>query len=239
MPEIQLSTEYNAVVSYEEIMPKIYFWHKTLTTTHQNSKTIITHQSVDYTAGISALENILETPPENAISPFLNRKTGFLWLLPKNTLQEYVTGNMHFEDVYESTKKLNETEIAKIIPKTNWQKEYEIVIMCSDSNDILDTNHIPYPKTIHRNYIDGQISDKYYDLQKLHAYLQKKPKRFVLKGNKIQTIPWYNQDEDQTQTIEFYFIPTREEYIPIYNAESQYDRDKIIAKTMGIEQFAL
>ena len=77
IPEIQLSTEYNAVVSYEGIMPKIYFWHKTLTTTYQNSRTIIPEQSVDYTSGISTLKNILETPPENKISPYIDRKTGF------------------------------------------------------------------------------------------------------------------------------------------------------------------
>ena len=98
----------------------------------------------------------------------------------------------------------------------------------------MDEKLIPLPISL--NYIDGNLDNKYYDLDKVLEIIKANPSRFVTSDGgdasliKISNIPYYNADEDRTKFIDCKYLPTDEEYSEyVYSKHYFYD-EKIVEK---------
>ena len=131
------------------------------------------------------------------------------------------------------------------------QKEYVVVIHKNDSHLYL-LNGFLVEHPIKFSYVDGDISNKTYDLKMLlEALLKRKDIVFIdpdycsFKNNEsIQKIPSYNCDENRTETIYFLWRPSKSTFKKFYGNDSQIypswvQRRKIKElDLLGIEKFS-
>lgn len=88
-------------------------------------------------------------------------------------------------------------------------KNYKLVLYNWECYRIADLQHNLISIPITMSYIDGQISNREYDLEKLLEKLKKDPNVLDRENLHISNIPYYNCEEDKTQTINFqYLLPT-------------------------------
>ena len=98
----------------------------------------------------------------------------------------------------------------------------------------MDEKLIPLPISL--NYIDGNLDNKHYDLDKVLEIIKANPSRFVTSGGndasliKIHNIPYYNADEDRTKYIDCKYLPTDEEYKEYVYGKHYLRYDKIVDK---------
>ena len=98
----------------------------------------------------------------------------------------------------------------------------------------MDEKLIPLPISL--NYIDGNLDNKHYDLDKVLEIIKANPSRFVTSGGndasliKIHNIPYYNADEDRTKYIDCKYLPTDDEYKEYVYGKHYLRYDKIVDK---------
>ena len=98
----------------------------------------------------------------------------------------------------------------------------------------MDEKLIPLPISL--NYIDGNLDNKYYDLDKVLEIIKANPSRFVTSDGgdasliKISNIPYYNADEDRTKFIDCKYLPTAEEYSEYVYGKHYFRYEKIVEK---------
>ena len=98
----------------------------------------------------------------------------------------------------------------------------------------MDEKLIPLPISL--NYIDGNLDNKHYDLDKVLEVIKDNPSRFVTSDGgdanliKIHNIPYYNADEDRTKFIDCKYLPTDEEYSEYIYGNHYLRYDKIVDK---------
>ena len=98
----------------------------------------------------------------------------------------------------------------------------------------MDEKLIPLPISL--NYIDGNLDNKHYDLDKVLEIIKANPSRFVTSSGddasliKIHNIPYYNADEDRTKYIDCKYLPTDEEYKEYVYGKHYLRYDKIVDK---------
>ena len=98
----------------------------------------------------------------------------------------------------------------------------------------MDEKLIPLPISL--NYIDGNLDNKHYDLDKVLEIIKANPSRFVTSGGgdarhvKIHNIPYYNADEDRTKFIDCKYLPTDEEYSEYVYGKHYFRYEKIVEK---------
>ena len=98
----------------------------------------------------------------------------------------------------------------------------------------MDENLIPLPISL--NYIDGNLDNKHYDLDKVLEIIKANPSRFVTSDGgdasliKICDIPYYNADDDRTKFINCKYLPTDEEYKEYFYSKHYLRYDKIVEK---------
>ena len=98
----------------------------------------------------------------------------------------------------------------------------------------MDEKLIPLPISL--NYIDGNLDNKHYDLDKVLEVIKDNPSRFVTSDGgdanliKIHNIPYYNADEDRTKFIDCKYLPTDEEYSEYFYGKHYLRYDKIVDK---------
>ena len=98
----------------------------------------------------------------------------------------------------------------------------------------MDEKLIPLPISL--NYIDGNLDNKHYELDKVLEIIKANPSRFVTSSGddasliKIHNIPYYNADEDRTKYIDCKYLPTDEEYKEYVYGKHYLRYDKIVDK---------
>lgn len=98
----------------------------------------------------------------------------------------------------------------------------------------MDEKLIPLPISL--NYIDGNLDNKHYDLDKVLEVIKANPSRFVTSNGgdtnliKIHNITYYNADEDRTKFIDCKYLPTDEEYSEYIYGKHYLRYDKIVDK---------
>lgn len=99
-----------------------------------------------------------------------------------------------------------------------------------------DMDEKPIPLPISLNYIDGNLDNKHYDLDKVLEVIKDNPSRFVTSDGgdanliKIHNIPYYNADEDRTKFIDCKYLPTDAEYSEYVYGNHYLRYDKIVDK---------
>lgn len=108
-----------------------------------------------------------------------------------------------------------------------------------------------YPQAIHFNYIQALMDDSNYDLKGVMSVLEKRNDiEFVTErydDKIIKDIPYYNQDEDRTQCVEFKWAPSDEDFNSLCEkmkengGDSTYERFNAISSLdlLGIEKYRL
>ena len=98
----------------------------------------------------------------------------------------------------------------------------------------MDEKLIPLPISL--NYIDGNLDNKHYDLDKVLEIIKANPSRFVTSDGgdasliKICDIPYYNADDDRTKFIDCKYLPNDEEYSEYVYGKHYFRYDKIVEK---------
>ena len=98
----------------------------------------------------------------------------------------------------------------------------------------MDEKLIPLPISL--NYIDGNLDNKHYDLDKVLEIIKANPSRFVTSDGgdasliKICDIPYYNADDGRTKFIDCKYLPTDEEYSEYVYGKHYFRYEKIVEK---------
>lgn len=139
-----------------------------------------------------------------------------------------------FEKVLKA--KLHITEVIKEISDKNIDNlDYMFIIWNSGSHTILSLNERFISLPIHFNYIDGNVSNEYYDLGKVLNKVKKSPYVLNAEDIDITEIPYYNATEIQDKQVSFYLL------LPdyIYAKYQRYDfldrNREILRKELGFD----
>jgi hypothetical protein len=82
----------------------------------------------------------------------------------------------------------------------------KIVLACSHDHSFYNVDMEPIPVVIGGDYIQGGISSRNYDLEKLHKYLSThKQVKYI---SKIEEIPYYNNESGDEKCFEVLVLPT-------------------------------
>ena len=224
---VSLKTTYKKEVEYKNIVKDVVLYVA--------STTVEVDETTDTAIGFATLDAIMNSKADGVI-PKLYRKDGniqdFLNLVSKELLSKFASGEIDFLKLYKVSSMY---DLEAITSKENFMDEYAIVLMRNYSHDILDLDGVPYPHAIKLDYIEGSLSDEYYDLDRLFTYLSSDTNRFSEVSRK--PIPYYNRSESQTEQIEVTFIPTKEEYAKIFAAGDYFEKRKMTVAISGIDKF--
>lgn len=101
-------------------------------------------------------------------------------------------------------------------------------------------NPLPLPKTMYFGYISGDISNGYYDLKHVLEILEQREDVTIetdKHGNKIQTIPYYNNPNGEGKTISFIWKPTQKDWNIVAADMGKYERyDIVMEKIFGLKK---
>jgi len=106
-------------------------------------------------------------------------------------------------------------------------EEVELLRFDYASHSIFDLNDKKLPRAQHFDYIEAQIHDGCYNLKLILELLEKRNDiQFLTKG--IVPIPYYNQDDQQQNYIEFIWIPSDEDFKKVFQHSFSWDITKKI-----------
>ena len=148
----------------------------------------------------------------------------FVTSIPTDDLEKLKNGIIHFENYdFPCDVKVDDADTVYVLVRT-----FDISLRD------MDENLIPLP--IGLNYIDGNLNNKHYDLDKVLEIIKANPSRFVTSDGgdasliEIQNIPYYNADKDRTKFINCKYLPTDEEYKEYFYSKHYLRYDKIVEK---------
>ena len=163
--------------------------------------------------------------------PWMYEGYGSVVGIPKEKYDDIVKGRVHIHDVCgEFTTKFYDPEhfVYCIFNYRSWKLA------------TLDKEIIPIP--MHLDYIDGQITDRYYDLEKLLEYLLGNPEKFVPSYGEdkieITDIPYYNADDSNGyKQIKFCCILSENEARTVEKERGSYMRYQKLVEILGLSKF--
>lgn len=146
----------------------------------------------------------------------------FVTSIPTKDLEKLKNGVVHFGHYnfpYSVDENACDADMVYVLVRT-----YDFTLR--DMNEKL----IPLPISL--NYIDGNLDNKHYDLDKVLEVIKANPSRFVTSdGGDTNLIKiHYNADEDRTKFIDCKYIPTDEEYSEYVYGNHYLRYDKIVDK---------
>lgn len=152
-------------------------------------------------------------------------------VITKSDLEKVQRGEVHISDVIYQRKH-------KVKPV----KDDEMLVLWNSGNEkiaYLSGDYIPLP--IHIGYIEGNLDNGAYDLQKVLELL--KDNKHVLNRENLEIIPipYYNCYDGQNKSIECKYLPDHDDYQTImsldYSDRKYYVLDELIgAKAFKIER---
>lgn len=177
--------------------------------------------------GITSLENLksvkgLEKIKDKVSVPKMYEGYACVAAINKQNFKEVLSGEKHISEVVEDISTLT-------FPISN---NYLLVLWNWRSYKIADLNYDFISIPIHLNYMNGEVDNEKYDLDKLLKKL-KKDKHVINRENlKITNIPYYNAEEERDQTIDFLYLFDKEAYQKVAEMSSlsleYYVLDEII-----------
>ena len=148
----------------------------------------------------------------------------FVISIPTDDLEKLKNGIIHFENYdFPCDVKVDDADTVYVLVRT-----FDISLRD------MDENLIPLP--IGLNYIDGNLNNKHYDLDKVLEIIKANPSRFVtVDGDdasliKIEDIPYYNADENRNKFISCTYLPSDEEYNEFVYGKHHLRYDKILER---------
>lgn len=169
----------------------------------------------------------------SAINEFGEFKTSKYAFWPLNLLKMHATAphNSDFDTEFLNSIINNPYDIVK---EGNWQEKYFLGNYNGSSEDFIDIYGVYQPKAVYMDYMSG-IDESNYNLQGLLDAVKSMP-NVVCLSEKVEIIPWYNQEEGRREHIRFIFIPTLEEYEKLYKLYSHTKAEKSI-ELLGLQEY--
>lgn len=147
--------------------------------------------------------------------------------LYKSEILEFCRKNLYWNIL----ENLNKFSISNPYTYLSENKNAKYILLDFDtcSHLIYDINRNLIPSAIYFDYCTAHIDNEHYDLEESLKILKTRTDiKFLKEG--IQKIPYYNQDEDRTECLEFIWMPSDEDYKKINNVLTALNRYNVIAK---------
>lgn len=164
--------------------------------------------------GVTTIDQLMSVRGDNAVPQHIiipndsKKEPYFVALIPSEDLKKLKNGVIHFAH-YNFLYSVDENSAGA-------DMTYVLVRNYDYTLRDMDEKLIPLPITL--NYIDGNLDNEYYDLDKVLEIIKANPSRFVTVDGgdasliKIENIPYYNADDNKTKFIDCKYLPTDEEY---------------------------
>lgn len=185
--------------------------------------TITQGDELTVTTGITSYSNIESTTGLNKINNHIS--------VPKMYKGEAVIvgiSKLNFDNMLAGYKRI--TEVITPITNINQLKDHILVLWNTGSHKICNLNYEFISIPISLGYCDGQITNEYYDLDKLFAKLKNDPHVLMKDDLKISEIPYYNATTYSNRSIEFKYLMDTEEYRKTTTLDWYTSRQYIMSK---------
>ena len=234
--QINVIKTYSRTIEMEKIENTPYSYYKDTTI----EKTSIDEQKASHIAhvtyGAALDEKILKVknlePINNTVpAPKMYKGKATIEVITKSDLEKVQHGEVHISDIIYQRKH-------KVKPI----KDDEMLVLWNSGDEkiaYLSGDYIPIPIRI--GYIEGNLDNGAYDLDKVLELL-KNDKHVLNRENlKIIPIPYYNCYDGQNKSIECKYLPDHDDYQTImsldYSDRKYYVLDELIgAKAFKIER---
>ena len=137
--------------------------------------------------------NSVEPISKQILIDGLYRKQGMFAVIQKAELEKVMNCEKYISEVIEQLTIDN-------IDDTN----YEIVIWGYGAHQLMGLNKEFIPVPIHFDYLNGSLSNEYYDLQDAVVKIKNSPYTLKKSEVEIKKIPYYNCTKESNLQIEFY-----------------------------------
>jgi hypothetical protein len=133
----------------------------------------------------------------------------------------------------------------------NSYETVELLHYSGHDGNLYDMTKTAQPKAIHFEYISAHMNNRRYDLEEVVRTLEKRDdiiwvdqrktwEKLGEDGSKIQSIPYYNAEEDMTHCLDFIWTPSDEDFKKvlddIHSSHRRYDA--ICSKVLGLTKLA-
>lgn len=120
--------------------------------------------------------------------------------------------------------------------KENGLKNVELLFVREYDHSIRDINNKKLPVAIYFDYIEAHMHNGMYNLKEVLEILKKRNDiKFLQNG--IVPVPYYNRDEEQSEYLEFIWIPSNEDFDKIADCKDSWDRyNKIKTEIFGLKE---
>jgi len=152
---------------------------------------------------------------------------GYIIGIPKDIYDKLLKGEIHISKI-----------LQECINNIYDPKKYVYCIYNHGAWHIADLQQKPIRYPIYFDYINGDITDAYYDLNKVLEFMKNDHRFLPIKFNhddelKIMSIPYYNASDDYGyNTIQFCYLPDTEEEMKEIITTTSFDKSKIIKKLL-------
>lgn len=170
---------------------------------------------INSTDGISKIDTKVEVQEDSEYY-------AFPMVIKNEDMEKVMAGKAHITDRIESPTF-----------KTATSKDYQLILFQSATYNIFDLNLNPKAIPVHLDYINGQVDDAHYDLEKLLQILKNNSRVIDKENLSISDIPVYNQDV-ATRTIDLKVLLSDAEYAE-YITKDYYDKYEYILNVLGAD----
>lgn len=165
--------------------------------------------------------NSVEPISKQILIDGLYRKQGMFAVIQKSELEKVMNCEKHISEVIE------QLTVDKID-----DPNYEVVIWGWGAHQLMGLNKEFISVPIHFDYLNGSLSNEYYDLEYALGKIRNSPYTVNSMDIEIKGIPYYNRTETSYSQIEFYTILPLEVY-------KKYQGLKINMSSYAAERFVL
>lgn len=229
----------NTIIKEKEIVTKQIIEHINYNDIFSLYKIkMVTGEQTSYRYGLCFNSEIteLEKNPEIFISKAKNFN---LW---KKETPDVIRTDYHFFQKEYSKHKIQIDDIFDKIETLNDFSDYIILKYESDNELLFEyQKDIPLPKSIYFDYITGNMSNEYHNLEECLTLLKNRTDIEIFTdkhgyGRLIQDVPYYNQNEEGNRRyIEFVWKPTQQDWEKLYTEcfkTNPYNRYEYIKKNI-------
>lgn len=218
--EIVIKT--HRVIETKEIPGTDFVYYEDLKEINKNGE-----ECTEIKTGFTSKENILSVSELNPIpwkikAPKMYDNIATIAEIKKSNFKDVLEGKKYITELIEPAN-----EISYPVPE-----DYMLVLWSGASHKIANLNYDFIPIPIRFGYIDGSVDNGTYNLQKLLEILKRDEYVVNREDLTISDIPYYNCDEDRTQSIEFLYLLPPDIYEKICSMDSFSARKYILEKVI-------
>lgn len=219
----------NRVIEIEEINGTDFAFYKDTKMINTNGiekiNSIIGATSIQNLKSIKGLEAISDT----VLAPKMYEGKATIRVIKKSNFNLVLKGKKHISDVIENLSKKYYSD----------KENYMIVLWNIGSHTIADLqyNFISIPITF--DYIYDNITNEYYDLEKLLKKLKNDCNVIDRDNLSITNIPYYNSSYECNKSIEFKYLLPNDIYQNVARLDNFCRHYYILEKLIGVDEFKI